>query len=115
LDRCDTSGKTHPVSGSIRTASLGSAFAREHQHFATASQPIVNPRKLFLRDLQHVLHDLKDEGHSIILMFDANATDSADSHFSDFMASCSLNDLHSDDPAKSTFISRLRNKTDSFC
>ena len=99
-------------SGSIRTASLGSAFAREHQHFATASQPTVNPRKLFLRDLQQVIQDLQEKGHSILLMLDANATDSSDSHFSDFIASCSLNDLHSDDPAPSTYIGSATRRID---
>jgi hypothetical protein len=99
-------------SGSIRTASLGSAFAREHQHFATASQPTVNPRKLFLQDLQKVIHDLQDKGHSLLLMLDANATDSSDSQFSDFIASCSLHDLHSDDPAPSTYIGSATRRID---
>ena len=99
-------------SGSIRTASLGSAFAREHQFFATPAQTTVNPRRLFLRDLQTTVQALQDKGHYIILMLDANSTESSDSHFRDFISACDFSDLHSKDPAHSTFIGSANRRID---
>ena len=90
--------------GSIKSVPLGSAFAREHQHFSTPSQPTVNPRRLFLTDMQSAIHDLQDKGHNVVLMLDANSTIESDTHFQEFLSACDLHDLHSYDPAKSTFI-----------
>ena len=54
-------------------------------------------------DLKPIILSLQEKGHLILLMLDANAT-LADTSFSDFAASCSLVDLHSSDPAPSTYI-----------
>ena len=99
-------------SGSIRTASLGSAFAREYHHFKTPQQPSVNPRRLFLRDLQDTILTYQAKGHAIIVMLDANSTADSDPHFADFISACSLFDLHDDDPAPSTFIGSPNRRID---
>ena len=91
-------------SNSIRNASLGSAFAREYHHFAADTGQTVNPRRLFLRDIKKQIQDLQHLGHAIVLMLDANATDSSDPAFSDFISECSFSDLHLSDPAPSTYI-----------
>jgi hypothetical protein len=98
-------------SGSIRTASLGSAFAREHQFFAS-TQTTVNPRRLFLRDLTTTIQALQEEGHYIVLMLDANSTESADPQFRDFISACDLSDLHSNDPAPSTYVGSANRRID---
>lgn len=64
----------------------------------------MNPRRLFLRDLQSVIVSLQSQGHLLLLMLDANATETSDPSFADFIASCSLSDLHAGDPAPSTYI-----------
>ena len=98
--------------GSIKSASLGSAFAREHQHFVTKSQSIVNPRRFFLQDIQSAIHDLQDQGHSVILMLDANSTIESDTQFQEFISACDFSDLHATDPAKSTFIGSADRRID---
>jgi hypothetical protein len=90
--------------GSVKTASMDSAFYREYEHFITPTQKTVNPRRLFLRDLQDAITQLQTARHAIVLMMDANATLSSDPHLSEFMESCMLSDLHEWDPAPSTFI-----------
>jgi hypothetical protein len=84
-------------SNSIRNASLGSAFAREYHHFADDTCQTVNPRRLFLRDIKKQIHDLQQLG-------DANATEKSDPAFFDSISECSFTDLHSSDPAPSTYI-----------
>ena len=91
-------------SGSPATASLGSAFLREYEYFRERKYSSTNPRRHFLTDLQTTITSLQDRGHSIILMLDANATLSTDSHFADFVQICGLQDLHAHAPATSTFI-----------
>ena len=99
-------------SGSIRTAPMGSAFYREHEYFTTSGQQSPNPRRRFLQDISEVIINLQSAGHAIILMLDANATASSDSHFTDFMESCSLTDFHESDPAPSTFIGATDRRID---
>ena len=90
--------------GSIKSVLLGSAFAREHQRFSTPSQPTVNPRRFFLTDIQSAIQDLQDKGPCVVLMLDANSTIDSDTQFQEFLSACDLHDLHSNDPAKSSFI-----------
>ena len=92
-------------SGSIRSAPIGSAFAREYEFFRSSqSLQAPNPRRLFLRDLSTVILHLQEQGHAVILMLDANATTESDPHFSEFLETCSFSDFHERDPALSTFI-----------
>ena len=92
---------------------MGSAFFREYEHFITPTQKSVNPRRLFLRDLQDAITQLvQTAGHAIVLMMDANATLSSDPHLSEFMESCMLSDLHEWDPALSTFIGAPNQRID---
>ena len=98
--------------GSLKSASLGSAFAREHQYFATPSQSTVNPRRFFIQDIQSAIQTLQDQGHSVILMLDANSTLESDNQFQEFISACDLYDLHSTDPAMSTFIGSADRRID---
>jgi hypothetical protein len=91
-------------SGSIRSVPLGSSFAREYNHFHSSAKHSVNPRRLFLRDLQQQIIQLQEQGHAIVVMLDANATLQSDTHFVDFLDQCTLFDLHANDPAESTYI-----------
>ncbi|KAI2499358.1 hypothetical protein MHU86_15140 [Fragilaria crotonensis] len=91
-------------SGSIRSAPLGSSFAREYNHFHSTMKCTVNPRRLFLRDLQQQIAHCQEQGHAIVVMMDANATIHSDTHFADFLDHCALFDLHANDPADSTYI-----------
>jgi hypothetical protein len=50
----------------------------EHHHFSTPTQPTVDPRRLFLRDLQATILGLQEKGHSIVLTLDANSTGSCE-------------------------------------
>ncbi|KAI2500714.1 hypothetical protein MHU86_13742 [Fragilaria crotonensis] len=91
-------------SGSIRSVPLGSSFAREYNYFHLSTKQSVNPRRLFLRDLQQQVLHLQEQGHAIIVMLDANSTLQSDTHFADFLDHCTLFDLHANDPAESTYI-----------
>ena len=94
--------------GSHKTAPLGSTFHREYEFFRSTSTTTacssINPRLSFLRDMEGLIHKLQDEGHSIILMLDANSVLSSENHFRDTMDRLHLTDLHRDDPAPSTYI-----------
>jgi hypothetical protein len=98
--------------GSPSSASLGSSFLREFEYLRTQQNSKPNPRRQFLTDLQSVLLRLQEDGHAIIVMLDANSTLTSDIHFSDFITSCGLNDLHSDDPAPSTYIGAADRRID---
>ena len=90
-------------SGSPQSSPLGSAFLREYEYFREHKYTSLNPRRIFLTDLQHAITDLQASGHCIILMLDANST--IDDHtLQDFLSLCGLHDLHFQDPAPSTFI-----------
>ena len=92
-------------SGSPATAPLGSAFLREYEYFRERNYSIINPRRNFLTDLLTTITNLQDDhGHAFILMLDANATLTSDTHFADFVHQCGLHDLHESSPAPSTFI-----------
>jgi hypothetical protein len=64
----------------------------------------VNPRRLFLRDLQQQIVHYQEQGHAIVVMMDANATTQSDTHFADFIDHCAFFDFHANDPADSTYI-----------
>ncbi|KAI2508454.1 hypothetical protein MHU86_5981 [Fragilaria crotonensis] len=89
--------------GSPQSAPLGSSFLREYEFFRERTGTSVNPRRQFLSDLQQSVMRLQELGHLVILMLDANST-IEDRGFSEFVLSCGLNDLHSTDPAPSTYI-----------
>jgi hypothetical protein len=90
-------------SGSPQTSPIGSSFLREYEFFRERRYTSPNPRRLFLKDLQNAILALQDAGHSIIIMLDANST-MDDPFLMDFLAKCGLHDLHSRDPAPSTYI-----------
>jgi hypothetical protein len=62
-------------------------------------------------DLQQTILSLQEMGHCIILMLDANSTIN-DRALSDFSSTCGLNDLHSLDPAPSTYIGAAGRRID---
>jgi hypothetical protein len=98
--------------GSPSSVPLGSSFLREYEHLRTQKHSRPNPRRQFLTDLQTLVVHLQENGHAVVVMLDANSTISSDNHFSDFIESCGLNDLHSDDPAPSTYIGSADRRID---
>ena len=98
-------------SGSPQTAPIGSSFLREYEYFRENHYTSLNPRRLFLTDLQKTILDLQNSGHCIILMLDANST-LDDDIFQIFLAACGLHDLHYTDPAPSTYIGSANRRID---
>jgi hypothetical protein len=98
-------------SGTPQTAPIGSSFLREYEYFREHHYTSLNPRRIFLTDLQKTILNLQESGHCIILMLDANST-LDDEHFQVFIATCGLNDLHSTDPAPSTYIGSANRRID---
>ena len=98
--------------GSPSLVPLGSSFLREYEHLRAQKHSRPNPRRQFLTDLQTLVLQLQESGHAMVVMLDANSTLSSDNHFSDFIASCGLNDLHFDDPAPSTYIGSADRRID---
>ena len=90
--------------GSRHTAPLGSVFHRETEFFRHGTSGESNPRQRFLTDMMEQIQRLQDEGHTILVMLDANATLDDDKGLQEMVATCSLTDLHIDDPAPSTYI-----------
>ena len=101
-------------SGSIASSSLGSTYAREYEFFQRKGIKSPNPRGQFLTDLDDFMVDLRDGNmdHSIILMLDANAVLEEDKKFQDFVHQQELFDLHSIDPAPSTYIGAKNRRID---
>ena len=97
--------------GSPQSAPLGSSFLREYEFFRTSTAKSINPRRQFLHDLQQTVLHLQELGNGVILMLDANSTID-DRDFSDFVASCGLNDLHSLHPSPSTYIGSTNRRID---
>jgi hypothetical protein len=98
--------------GSVRNSPLGSVFVREYTYLRDNQHTSLNPRQVFLIDLQEFIQQLQDEGNAIILMMDANATRESDFKFENFIQSCDLYDLHSTDPAPSTYIGAATRRID---
>jgi hypothetical protein len=100
--------------GSRQTASLGSTFHREAEYYRanTTSTQCRNPRKRFLNELQDVILQLRDSGQYVILMLDANSTIEDDLHFRQMVKTSGLHDLHSKDPAPSTYIGATNRRID---
>jgi hypothetical protein len=98
--------------GSPNTASLGSSYLREYEFFRQQNFSSPNPRRLFFTDLQNTIRHLQSLGHAILLMLDANSTLESDRSFSDFVSSCGLHDLHSSDPAPSTYLGAENRRID---
>ena len=90
--------------GSISTSPIGSAFSREYEHHRTRNIKSPRPRKLFLSDLQLYIQQLQEKGHAILLMLDSNGQLHDDIDLHQFAATCDLHDLHTSDPAPSTYI-----------
>jgi hypothetical protein len=101
-------------SGCIKTAPLGSTFTREYEYHKSMGIKNPHPRKLFFSDLELFLNTLRggNEGHSVIVMLDANSELSQESCFLDFIHKQELFDLHSRDPAPSTYIGAKSRRID---
>ena len=100
--------------GSRQTASLGSTFHREveYYHDITAPSQCRNPRQCFLNELSDVILRFRNSGHSVILMLDANGTIEDDSQLRNMIEISGLQDLHSHDPAPSTYIGAKNRRID---
>ncbi|KAI2503583.1 hypothetical protein MHU86_10870 [Fragilaria crotonensis] len=101
-------------SGSIQSSPLGSTFIREYEFHKSQGIQNPNPRRLFFHDLEIFINNLRDgnETHSVILMLDANSELHQDTNFQDFANKLELSDLHSRDPAPSTYIGAKRRRID---
>jgi hypothetical protein len=91
-------------SGSPSSSSLGSSFIREYEFLRKQQPPCLNPRRQFLIDLQKMIQTLQTAGNAILLMLDANSCIKSDRQFAEFAQACGLHDLHSSEPAPSTYI-----------
>ena len=98
--------------GSIKTSPIGSVFAREYTYLKENGHASLNPRSIFLSDLQDFIRPLQEKGHAIILMLDAKATITSDQKLESFIQSCDLYDLHSNDPAPSSYIGAAERRID---
>jgi hypothetical protein len=99
--------------GSKFTAPLGSTFHREYEHLRTRhgmDQP--NPRLQFVKDIEQCIRKLQDSGNMVLLMLDANGTLSNDINLSKMAERLQLHDLHSQDPAPSTYIASSDRRID---
>lgn len=102
-------------SGSIKTAPLGSTFTREYEYHRSQGITNPNPRRLFFTDLGRFMSSLRSGGngsHSFLVMFDANSDLHHDKHFLEFIHTQELLDLHSRDPAPSTYIGAKNRRID---
>ena len=90
--------------GSIASSPIGSAFNREYEHHGSQGKLSPRSRKQFLTDLSELIQSLQTKGHAILLMMDSNGQVEDDHDIQNFLATCDLQDIHSSDPAPSTFI-----------
>jgi hypothetical protein len=90
-----------------------SSFLQEYEYFRERQLTSLNPRRLFFADLQKTISSLQELGHCIVLMLDANST-MEDPQLLEFIAMCGLNDVHTNDPAPSTFIGAANRRIDFF-
>ena len=97
--------------GSPQSSSIGSSFLRECEYFRSRHHTSVNPRRQFFLDLQQIIVSLQESGHGVILMLDANST-IQDCDLSLFVDSCGFHDVHSLDPAPSTYIGAADRRID---
>ena len=97
--------------GSPQSAPLGSSFLPEYEFFRESTDKSIFPRRQFLHDLQAVVLNFQEQGSGVILMLDANSTID-DRNFSEFIASCGLNDIHSLHPSPSTYIGSVDRRID---
>jgi hypothetical protein len=98
--------------GSISASPLGSTFHREYMFFKDQGETKPQPRRRFLQDLQTQIKLLQEDNHAVLLMLDANATLESDHHFLDTVNSLDLIDLHSANPAPSTYIGSSNRRID---
>ena len=63
-----------------------------------------NPRTCFLQNIQNLILNLRDNGHSVLIMLDANSTLDDSKNLSEMLHTCGLYDLHRSDPPQSTYI-----------
>ena len=104
--------------GSRRTAPLGSTFHRETEFLINkardtqSSRTRISAREAFLNDMTTQIHELRDAGHAVLLMLDANSTMSDDRAFRSMVEKCGLTDLHRSDPAPSTYIGATARRID---
>jgi hypothetical protein len=98
--------------GSIQSSGLGTAYHREYEYYADRNKKSPNPRKEFLLDLESTIQALRDKGHAIIVMLDANETIKEGNDLSKWIDRLDLQDLHKQDPAPSTYIGSASRRID---
>ena len=92
-------------SGSINTASIGSAAAgREHEYLRIINGKTPSPRKAFLQDLSNTIKGFQEDGNLILDMLDSNGRLEDDAELQQFLVENDLRDLHPAHPSPSTYI-----------
>lgn len=98
--------------GNVKTSSVGSVYSREYLYFRSQGIAHPNPRRLFFTQIGETIRRLKEAGHIIILMMDANSDLSTDHSFQEFVAECDLHDVHRRHPPPSTYIGSAHRRID---
>ncbi|KAI2496067.1 hypothetical protein MHU86_18439 [Fragilaria crotonensis] len=99
-------------SSSIAASPLGSTFHREYVYFQEKGHQHPSPRTQFVDDLSSTLRSLREAGHALVVMMDANAVVTKDRKLSDMLQSHDLVDLHHANPAPSTYIASEQRRID---
>ena len=88
----------------INTAPLGSTFNREFDYSLGQGHKQPNPRRKTLLNLSILIKKLLQRGHAIMLNMDANSTLPINQSLLEFLWDTGLDDLHTNQPAPSTYI-----------
>ena len=99
-------------SGSIQTAPLGSAFAREYEYIREHGEISPRPRKTFLSDLATFILSIQAVGNSVLVMMDSNGQLTDDADLQSFVSQCDMHDLHAHFPSPSTYIGASNRRID---
>jgi hypothetical protein len=97
---------------SISSAPLGSTFAREYEYFRQLGHKNPNPRRQLLQDLKQAIETQRQQEHGILITIDANSTISEDRQLQEFLFESGLIDLHTANPAPSTYIGSASRRID---
>ena len=90
--------------GSVSATPIGSSFNRVYSYLREQGTSTPNPRTHVITSLTTLVTEPQSKNHAILIMIDANATLDSDPVFLEMCTACTLHDLHSHDPAPSTYI-----------
>ena len=96
----------------VNAAPRGSTFTREYDYLRSIGCINPNPRRHILDSLRAQIHTLRQKGHSILLMMDANTELQQDRALLELIHDTGLHDLHSSHPAPTTYIGSATRRID---